>query len=99
MGTILVIDREITLGQFVASEVIIILVLNAVEKIIMYIDVVYDLLTAVDKVSHVTDLPLEKIGGIDFPKSYAAASYGITTTKLTYSYENHGTPTLKDIDL
>ena len=99
MGTILVIDREITLGQFVASEVIIILVLNAVEKIIMYIDVVYDLLTAVDKVSHVTDLPLEKIGGIDFPKKYGAVSYAITTTKLTYKYENHGEPTLKDIDL
>lgn len=99
MGTILVIEREITLGQFVASEVIIILVLNAVEKIIMYIDVVYDLLTAVDKVSHVTDLPLEKIGGIDFPKKYAALSYGITTTKLKYTYEKQGEPTLKDIDL
>lgn len=99
MGTILVIDREITLGQFVASEVIIILVLNAVEKIIMYMDVVYDLLTAVDKVSHVTDLPLEKTGGIDFPKSSAAVSYGITTTRLKYTYENHAGPTLKDIDL
>lgn len=99
MGTILVINREITLGQFVASEVIIILVLNAVEKIIMYIDVVYDLLTAVDKVSHVTDLPLEKIGGIDFPKRYISSSYGITTSKLRYTYKDHTVPTLKDIDL
>jgi len=99
MGTILVIDREITLGQFVASEVIIILVLNAVEKIIMYIDVVYDLLTAVDKVSHVTDLPLEKIGGIDFPKKYTTPGYGIAISKLRYTYKDLTVPTLNDIDL
>ena len=42
MGTLLVVDRQITLGQFVASEIVIILILNAVEKIIMYMDVVYD---------------------------------------------------------
>ena len=67
LGTILVVQREITLGQFVAAEVIIILVLASVEKIIMYMDIVYDMLTAVDKISHVTDLPLEKTGGIDIP--------------------------------
>ena len=86
MGTILVIDRQITLGQFVASEVIIILVLNAVEKIILYADVVYDLLTAVDKVSHVTDLPLEKSGGLDLPKNYNEKGYSISLNNVGYSY-------------
>ena len=65
IGTILVVSREITLGQFVASEVIIILILNSVEKIIMYMDVIYDLLTAVDKIGAVTDLPTERRGGLD----------------------------------
>jgi ABC-type bacteriocin/lantibiotic exporter with double-glycine peptidase domain len=99
MGTILVVRREITLGQFVASEVIIILVLNAVEKMIMYLDVVYDLLTAVDKVSHVTDLPLEKSGGYDFPKTTTGQGYGITISKLRYKYKGNSDPTLKDISL
>ena len=99
MGTILVINREITLGQFVASEVIIILVLNAVEKMIMYIDVVYDLLTAVEKVSHVTDLPLEKSGGFDFPKKYAGQGYGIIINNLRYKYKDSSAPALKDINL
>ena len=31
----------------------------------MYMDVVYDLLTAVDKIAHVTDLPIERTGGLD----------------------------------
>ena len=99
MGTILVINREITLGQFVASEVIIILVLNAVEKIIMYIDVVYDLLTAVDKVSHVTDLPLEKSGGFDFTKPVAGQGYRISINNLSYRYKGNSELTLKNISL
>lgn len=86
VGTILVVDRQITLGQFVASEVIIILILGAVEKVIMYIDIVYDLLTAVDKISHVTDLPLEKSGGIDFPKNTVEGGYSIKVNDLKYKY-------------
>ncbi|NBP67276.1 MAG: ATP-binding cassette domain-containing protein [Cytophagia bacterium] len=87
MGTILVVDRQITLGQFVASEVIIILILSSVEKIITYMDVVYDLLTAVDKVATVTDLPLEKVGGIDLPKKIVRG-YSINLKDLSYKYPN-----------
>lgn len=86
VGTILVVDRQITLGQFVASEVIIILVLGAVERVIMYIDIVYDLLTAVDKISHVTDLPLEKFGGIDFPNTKIDRGYSVKVKDLKYKY-------------
>ena len=99
MGTILVINREITLGQFVASEVIIILILNAVEKIIMYMDVIYDLLTAVDKVAQVTDLPLEKVGGIDFPKSAFQKGYSINVKNLYYRYPDGKGNMLKGINL
>lgn len=91
MGTILVVDRQITLGQFVASEVIIILILNSVEKIITYMDVVYDLLTAVDKVATVTDLPLEKVGGIDLPKKIVRG-YTVNLKDVSYKYPSgdHG---------
>jgi len=87
MGTILVVDRQITLGQLVASEVVIILILNAVEKIVSYIDVVYDLLTAVDKVAHVTDLPLERSGGFDFPK---IGDQGLSVRLKDLRYKHQG---------
>lgn len=99
MGTILVVDREITLGQFVAAEVIIILILNSVEKIIMYMDVIYDLITAVDKVSHVTDIPLERVGGIDFPKQSTGTGFSIRVKDLTYHYPDAAEPVLRDISL
>ena len=59
VGTALVVDRQMTLGQFVAAELIIVLITSAVDKLIMSIDVVFDLLTAVEKLGSVTDLPLE----------------------------------------
>ena len=78
---------------------IIILVLNAVEKIILYVDVVYDLLTAVEKVSHVTDLPLEKAGGLDLPKDQIGRGYSISLHNLGYAYADKTIPVLKNINL
>ena len=98
LGTILVVNREITLGQFVASEVIIILILNAVEKTITYMDVIYDLLTAVDKVAQITDLPLEKVGGLDFQR-HAVAGYTIELKQLRYRYPEKPEHVLNGIDL
>jgi ABC-type bacteriocin/lantibiotic exporter with double-glycine peptidase domain len=98
MGTILVVDRQITLGQLVASEIVIILILNAVEKIIMYMDVVYDLLTAVDKVAHVTDLPIERSGGFDFP-SLVNEGLSIRLKELRYRYQGENGYALNGINL
>ena len=99
IGTILVINREITLGQFVASEVIIVLILNAVEKMIMYTDVMFDLLTAVDKVAHVTDLPMERSGGYDFPPHYTGKGYTIELNKVRYFYNGSSFPAISDVSL
>jgi ABC-type bacteriocin/lantibiotic exporter with double-glycine peptidase domain len=99
MGTMLVINREITLGQFVASEIIIILILNAVEKVIMYMDIVYDLLTAVDKIGHITDLPLDKTGGIDFPTTKTVEGYAIDINNLKFKYADSNAYTLNGITL
>jgi len=98
IGTVLVVQREITLGQFVASEVIIILTLNSVEKIIMYMDVVYDMLTAVDKIANVTDLPLEKSGGFDFPYK-EKSGFNVRVKDLNYHFQENGRHALRDINL
>jgi ABC-type bacteriocin/lantibiotic exporter with double-glycine peptidase domain len=99
VGTVLVVDRQITLGQFVAAEVIIILLLSSVEKIVMYMDVIYDLLTAVDKVAHVTDIPLERVGGLDFPSRQQGLGYSIRIKGLKYKYPGQYDYMLKGIDL
>ncbi len=97
IGTLLVVDRQITLGQFVATEVVIILILGAVEKIIMYMDVVYDLLTAVDKVAHVTDIAIEKTGGLDFATA-DDSGLSIRTKNLSYKYAGAGSYALQAVN-
>lgn len=67
IGGFLVIDRQLTLGQLVAAEVIIVGVLEALEKLIRLLETVYDLLTSVDKVGHVTDMPVERESGKPLP--------------------------------
>lgn len=98
IGTVLVVNREITLGQFVASEIIIILILNAVEKVIMYMDVVYDLLTAVDKVGFITDLPLDRLGGTDLPRG-RGEGFSVKTKDLSLKFENASGYVLEKINL
>ncbi|GAB3557177.1 hypothetical protein GCM10027577_45860 [Spirosoma fluminis] len=59
LGTALVVGREMSLGQFVAAELVIVLITNSVDKLISGIDTVFDLLTAVEKIGTITDMPLE----------------------------------------
>jgi ABC-type bacteriocin/lantibiotic exporter with double-glycine peptidase domain len=64
IGGLLVINQSMNIGQFVAAEIIILLVLSSVEKLIMSLEVVYDVLTAVEKIGQVTDLEVESFDGI-----------------------------------
>ena len=59
LGTSLVVSRQMSLGQFVASELVIVLITGAVDKLTSSIDTVFDMLAGVEKIGTVTDLPLE----------------------------------------
>lgn len=58
-GSLLLINDQISIGQFVAAEVIIVLVINSVEKLILSLETVYDTLVAVEKLGQVMDMELE----------------------------------------
>jgi ABC-type bacteriocin/lantibiotic exporter with double-glycine peptidase domain len=47
------------IGQFVAAEIIILLVINSVEKIVVGLETLYDVLTAVEKIGQISDLETE----------------------------------------
>jgi ABC-type bacteriocin/lantibiotic exporter with double-glycine peptidase domain len=83
VGSVLVVDRQITLGQFVASEIVIITVMNAVEKLILNLDTVYDVLTAVEKIGNFTDLPLEDINN---PLHFPNKPFHIELHNVSYRY-------------
>ncbi len=64
IGGILVMEQQMNIGQFIAAEIIILLVLNSIEKLIISLETVYDVLTALEKIGQVTDMPLESPDGI-----------------------------------
>lgn len=65
VGSLLLIDNQISIGQFVAAEVIIILIVSSVEKLILSLDVVYDTLTATEKIGLIMDMPIERQEGTE----------------------------------
>ncbi|MFV8224311.1 peptidase domain-containing ABC transporter [Christiangramia aquimixticola] len=63
IGGILVLNQQMNIGQFVAAEIIILLIISSVEKMIMGLENFYDLLTSLEKLGEVVDKKLEPIGG------------------------------------
>lgn len=59
-GTLFVVSRQMSLGQFVAAEVLIVQISSAIEKLVSGVSTVFDMLTGAEKLAAVTDLPLEE---------------------------------------
>ncbi len=59
IGGLLVLNQEMNIGQFVAAEIIILLVISSVEKLILGLETFYDLLTSLEKLGQVVDKDLE----------------------------------------
>ncbi|MBP6623554.1 MAG: ABC transporter ATP-binding protein [Chitinophagaceae bacterium] len=66
VGTYLLLEQQLNIGEFIATEIVIITVISAVEKLISSLDSVYDTLTGLEKLAIVTESPLEKEGTFSF---------------------------------
>jgi len=99
LGCVLLINKEINIGQFVASEIVIILVMNAVEKFIVQLDTVYDVLTSLEKIGSVMDLPIENPTGINIERMDDRKSLCIEVKNLKYKYPAETEYLIKDISL
>lgn len=65
IGGLLVLNQQMNIGQFVAAEIIILLIISSVEKLIRGLETFYDVLTSLEKIGQVVDKDLEKQTGID----------------------------------
>lgn len=67
LGGWLVITRQLTLGQLVASEIIVSLAASSVSKLGKYAESWYDLMSSSEKIGLVTGLSLDREGGEAIP--------------------------------
>nr|HNH22974.1 ATP-binding cassette domain-containing protein [Ferruginibacter sp.] len=96
VGTFLLVNMQINIGQFIAAEIVILLVLNSVEKLIMNLNSVYDTLTAVEKLANLTDKPIETEGTLELPPGEQGLK--LEMKNLSFSYTDE-TDILKNISL
>lgn len=62
LGSYLLLNQQLNIGEFIAAEIVILTVISAVEKLIVRLDSVYDVVTGLEKLSLITESPVEKDG-------------------------------------
>ncbi|HET8830101.1 MAG TPA: ABC transporter ATP-binding protein [Pelobium sp.] len=99
IGAFLFLNQIINLGQFIATEIIIITILNAVEKLIISLEVVYDVLTALEKTNKVLEKQQDKETALINVKNWEnglGAAISIKNLSFGYNEDEH---ILKHINL
>ena len=97
IGGFLVLSQQMNIGQFVAAEIIILLVINSVEKIILGLETMYDVLTSVEKIGQVVDLEIEKTDEIEADSCYT--NLLISTENVNFKFPDDQKLVLSDINL
>jgi ABC-type bacteriocin/lantibiotic exporter with double-glycine peptidase domain len=96
IGGYLVLNQQMNIGQFVAAEIIILLVINSVEKIIIGLETLYDVLTAVEKIGQITDLKIENT--TDVPNEICYSNITLEVEKLNYKFQDSNNFVLNTIN-
>jgi ABC-type bacteriocin/lantibiotic exporter with double-glycine peptidase domain len=96
IGGALVLSQEMNIGQFVAAEIIILLVIASVEKLIVGLESFYDVLTSIEKIGQVVDKKMEDQDG-EKPKFIDEML--IELDNVSYEVKNRDKFIIKNISL
>ncbi len=88
VGAILLVDQQINIGQFIAVDLVILAVIGSVEKLIVNLDKVYDVLTSVEKLSKITESEIETEGSIVLKAENAGVAIQFKEVKFGYADNN-----------
>jgi ABC-type bacteriocin/lantibiotic exporter with double-glycine peptidase domain len=96
IGGWLVINQQLTIGQLVAAELVIVIILASLKRIIKQVDDFYDLLTGLHKIETVMELPRERDQGV-ISAGYRGGME-IVCRKIRFSYHTDH-PIISDLNL
>ncbi|MBK6992883.1 MAG: ATP-binding cassette domain-containing protein [Chitinophagaceae bacterium] len=89
VGSYLLVNQQLNIGQFIAAEIVILIVISAVERIIGTLDSVYDILTSVEKIGKLTDKPIEHHGSQLLQKINEGVSVELKNLTFGFNDENN----------
>ncbi len=96
VGGTLVLNQSMNIGQFVAAEIIILLVITSVEKLILGLESFYDVLTSIEKLGQVVDKDLETQEG---EKPIYNEGMTLELEQVSYVVSNREKPIIKNVSL
>ncbi|WP_298880021.1 ATP-binding cassette domain-containing protein [uncultured Polaribacter sp.] len=96
IGGALVLNQEMNIGQFVAAEIIILLVIASVEKLIIGLESFYDVLTSIEKIGQVVDKELEHQEG---EKPLFKEGLIVELEDVSFGVENREKHIIKNVSL
>jgi ABC-type bacteriocin/lantibiotic exporter with double-glycine peptidase domain len=97
IGGLLVLNQEMNIGQFVAAEIIILLVIASVEKLILGLESFYDVLTSLEKLGQVVDKELEPQDG---EKPFTQdGSFTVEMSNLSYNVPDTERKIIDDVSI
>ena len=99
IGGLLVLNQQMNIGQFVAAEIIILMILASVEKLLTGSETFYDVLTSMEKLGEITDLPLENEDGHILDADIQPKGLSVEVRNVAYCYPGAKNNTLNNITL
>jgi ATP-binding cassette, subfamily B, bacterial len=83
-GSYLLLEQQLNVGEFIAAEIVVLTVINAVEKLIVNLDSVYDVATGLEKLATVTENLSEKEGKVTSESLHQG--FGIDLINFSFSF-------------
>ena len=88
LGSVLVFNQQMNIGQFVAAEIVILLLISSTEKLLLTFEIMYDLLTSIEKIGEFTDLELENSKGGNILQNPKNGGLDIRIQNLHFKYSD-----------
>lgn len=86
VGTVLLVNQQINVGQFIAADIVIIAIIGSVEKLIISLDSVYDALVSIEKLGKITEAETEAGGSFLLENMPQGVSVQFINTGFGYPY-------------
>jgi ABC-type bacteriocin/lantibiotic exporter with double-glycine peptidase domain len=94
IGTYLLVTQQLNIGAFIATEIVVLTIMNAVERLIKSLESYYDVIASLVKLNKVTELPEEQNGILTLQQSDSGMEVKLDDVSFAFT-DNH--PILKNI--
>lgn len=85
LGSYLLLNQQINIGQFIAADIIIISIIASIEKVIINLDSVYEAMVSVEKLGKITEAEEEKSGSLVLHAKNEGVSIQFADVNFSYN--------------